>query len=631
MNILNKFNIKRVSSMRFFQSRKMFKYSLILLINGFTLFMLPISCTNTEEAASGTGGFASCRFRLTSRTEKDTGLTNVNCYLFKKGIFYKRYTGITLSADGSTTFDIPANIELYFLANIAEPTRLAEMNEGITTRDEFLSYHTPVAEAHSSTRAPSAFYSAKISPDISNPSFNIVMESSLSRIDLDASEAAGIKINRIYTRTCAETTSFFASETLSHSTGNCAYSFTFETPETGKAEDIFRIYESDTPVTFIMEGTYGDAPVTISTPVKQIKRNKIYKIRIQSDGMNVISNILIENWKTGNEIIASEGEEAGIKIDTEHSVLTSNISLNSSKTTADIITRDEEVKMKLAFSTDNPLRLESMEGLPKSISSPEVNISDGKYLTSYEIIFTPNTSELVSCVTLNFKSTSKEGQDVFGKITLNVCPFPYKIRDVFIGAMTWMSFNCTSSQSIYEQVFPETYGYGEAKDLYENNWLESRGDMIQWTENPCPPGYRLPTHTELQFLLCGDEGKGVIPGKWICYGDEITSRMLVAAGGTVSSGGKNAVPRYLEVKSKFGPVLYFPLAGMKETAGYTTDAPDLGNSLCLWASDSFGANTAYAYKLTFSDGPHIVPDYEFKLDKEAYAYARCMKTDWIPN
>lgn len=614
--------------MRLFHQVENFGYSLKFLINSFILFMLLISCTDMEEHVTGEADFTLCRFRLTSHTGNNSRLTNLNCYLFRQGIFYKRYPDITLSADGSTTFNIPANAELYFLANIAEPPQLSGMNEGVTTLDEFLAYRTPATEAHSPTRAPTTFYSAKISPEISNPSFDISMESSLSRIDLDASEAAGIKIDRIYTRTCAGTTSYFTSETPSPTTGNCAYSFTFETPETGKAEDIFRIYESHAPVTFIMEGTYGGSPITISTPVKQVKRNKIYKIRIQSKGMNVVSSILIENWMTGNEISASEAENTGIKIDTIHSLLPSNTSINPSGTTVDIITKDKVVKTKLAFSTDAPLLLKSIEGVPQNISAPEVKASGGKYTTSYEITFDPNFSKLVSCVTLNLKSTSKEGKDISGKITLNVHPYPYKIRDVFIGAMTWMSFNCTSSQSIYEQVFPEKYGYTEDKDMYENNWLESRGDMIQWTGNPCPSGYRLPTQIELQVLLSGADGKGVIPGNWICYGDEITSRMLVAADGTVSSDGMTVVPRYLEIKNKLGHRLYFPLTGMKEKSSSSTEASDLGAGLYLWSSDSYGTNTAYAYKLIYTDGPHIVPDPKFKLEKEAYAYARCMKTNF---
>lgn len=607
-----------------FRHTGIFENLLTLLINILTLTFLLVSCTNMEERTTEDATASSVqKFRLTPTTS-GTSLTNVNCYLFRKGIFYKRYTNLPLAADGSTAFNVPAGAELYFLSNIAEPLPLREMREGSTTRKEFLSYHTPTDDAHSGTRAPSAFYSAKATPDISGTSFDISLGLSLSRIDVDASDASGIKIERIYTRNAAKTTSYFPSDVLSHTTEICNYSFTFDTPETGKAEDIFRIYESDSPVTFIIEATYGGAPVTISTPVKRIERNKVYKIRIQSDGMNVVSNILTEDWKAGSDVTASEGGGTKIEIDPARSVLPFNVTLDTSKTTADIIAWGATTTMRLAFLTNNPLRLESVEGLVQSIGEPDINMPDGEYLTSYEIKLYPNNSSLVSSVTLNLKSVSEE-ETVFGKITLNIHPFPYSIQDVFIGKKTWMAFNCGSSRSIYEQVYPGAYGYDNIKDMYENDWLESRGSLMQWSANPCPNGYRLPTHTELRNLLCGDDGNGFIPGEWITGADKTTSRILVAAGGTVNSGGISGVPRYLELENQYGNTLYFPLGGMKDKSVPGAEAPDLGNSLYLWSSEDAGDNTAYVFKLTYTDGSPVKPDYQFKLDKEAYAYVRCIK------
>lgn len=602
-----------------------FRDLLTYLINCSALILLFISCTDMEERTTGATGSSFRKFRITPASA-GTSLTNVNCYLFRKGIFYKRYSGLALGADGSTAFNVPAGAELYFLSNIEEPLSLREMREGSTTRDEFLSYHTSADEAHSATRAPSVFYSAKVTPDIADVSFDVSLGLSLSRIDVDASDASGIKIERIYTRSAARTTSYFPSDALSHTTENCSYSFTFDTPETGKAEDIFRIYESDSPVTFIIEATYGSAPVTISTPIKQIERNKVYKIRIQSDGMNVVSNILTEDWKTGSDVTASEGGGTKIKIDPEHSLLPFNMTLDTSGTTADIITWGTTT-MKLAFLTDNPLQLESLEGIVQSIGTPEVNTPDGEYLTSYEITLAPNNLPLVSCVTLNLKSMSEE-ETVYGKITLNIHPFPYSIQDVFIGKMTWMAFNCGASPSIYDQVHPGAYGHDNAQDMCEKNWLESRGSMMQWTANPCPDGYRLPTRMELRNLLCGDDGRGVIPGQWMTDADEMTSKFLVAASGTVNSGGTTGVPRYLELKNQYGQTLYFPLGGMKDKSTTGAEAPDLGNSLCLWSSDDAGDNKAYTFKMTYTDGSPVSPDYEFKLDKEAYAYARCVKNNY---
>lgn len=615
--------------MKKFQLTGIFRYSLAYLIHCSALFLLFNSCDNMEEHETDSTDSSFRQFQFISGPLSDAGLTNINCYLFRKGIFYKRYTDITLSENGSCGFNVPSNAELYFLTNIAEPSQLAGMKEGVTTREKFLSYHTSATEEHSATRAPSVFYSAKVTPDIAQSSFNVSLGVSLSRIDLDVSDATGMKIERIYTRSAAGTTSYFSSGSLSHAAVNSSYSFTFDPPETGKAEDIFRVYESDSPVTFIIEGILGDTPVTISTPVKQIERNKIYRIRIQSEGVNAVSSIAIEDWKIGDEITATDDEKAGIKIDVEHSELPADVTLDDSRTVADITCQGVK-EMLLAFLTKDPLQLNSVEGLAQDISAPEISMTDGKYLTKYKIALPPNYSPLTYCVTLNLKSVSEE-KSIFGKITLNINPYPYKIKEVTMGGMTWMAFNSGTSNSLSEQIYPELYGYSETKDLYENKWLVALGNMVQWADISCPVGYRLPTSAELKSLLYGDPwdgniGGGSIPDSWSYGSDRITAK--VADFGTIKNNGISVVSRYLEITNRTGSVLYFPLGGMKE-AGYSPDQKNnMGDVLCLWSSDSAGANTAYVYKLIYENSPRIYPEFALQLDKTAYAYVRCVKTNY---
>lgn len=618
--------------MKTFQLTGIFRYSLMYLIHCSAIFLLFTSCDNIEERETESADSSFRQFRFISGPLSDTGLTNINCYLFRKGIFYKRYADITLSENGSSGFNVPSNAELYFLTNIAEPPQLAGMKEGVTTREEFLSYHTPAVEEHSATRAPSVFYSAKVNPDIAQSSFNVSLGVSLSRIDLDVSDATGMKIERIYTRSAAGTTSYFSSGSLSHPTASSSYSFTFDPPETGKAEDVFRVYESDSPVTFIIEGVLGDAPVTISTPIKQIERNKVYRIRIQSEGVNVVSSITIDDWKVGDEITATDDEKAGIKIDIEHSELPVDVTLDDSQTVADI-TYQGVKGMVLAFLTNDPLLLNSVEGVAQNISAPEVSMTEGKYLTKYKIALSPNYSPLTSCVTLNLKSVSEE-KIILGKITLNINSYPYKIKEVTMGGMTWMAFNSGTSNSLLEQIYPELYGYSETKDMYKNKWFVTLDNMVQWADISCPVGYRLPTSSELKSLLYGDPwnedisiGGGSIPGNWLYNGDRLSAK--IADFGTVNNNGVSVVSRYLEITNQTGSVLYFPFGGMKE-AGYSPEQKNnMGDVLCLWSSDSAGTNTAYAYKLTYETGKEkLFPVPDLQLDKTAYAYARCVKTNY---
>ena len=609
----------------------------------FVLFMLIVSCTDFDHNNIKDSERSTLRqFQLAPHTESGIGLSDVNCYLFRDGIFYERYANLNLSATGSVEFDIPAHSELYFLANIAEPAQLATMQRGITTSDEFFSIHTPTEEAHTTTRAPSRFFSAKVIPDIlSSSPFTVTLESSLSRIDIDATDAAGsIKIERIYTRSAAKTTSYFSPEGLSHKIESCSYSHTFDTPETGKVEDIFRIYESDSPVTFVMEGTYGDKPISISTPINKVKRNKIYKLRIQSAGMNVQTSIQTEDWKTGDETPTIEGEGTSIKIDAAHSVFPKDVTLDPTRTIVDI-PYTGTTDLELSFLTDGELQMVGKEGLA-DFSHPSVRHINGKFLTTYRIEVSGNSTQLTSCVTIDLKSTS-EGVNSYGKITLNTQPYPYKIREITIGGKTWMAFNAGKTNSIFDQIYPERFGYTDIEEFYNKDWQSTLGHFQQWTENPCPEGYRLPTNTELKDLLSGAPsihgGGGLIPSKWWCN-EFIYSRILTASSGMVNIDEENVTPRYLELKNDAGTAIYFPLGGIKNS---TLVEPDwghgnslfYGNSLFLWSSDTAGTNEVYSYKLVYGNdeyGPvgnnNSIAEPGTIISKEAYASVRCIKIEY---
>ena len=66
-----------------------FRDLLAYLINCSALILLFISCTDMEERTTGATGSSFRKFRITPASA-GTSLTNVNCYLFRKGIFYKR-------------------------------------------------------------------------------------------------------------------------------------------------------------------------------------------------------------------------------------------------------------------------------------------------------------------------------------------------------------------------------------------------------------------------------------------------------------------------------------------------------------------------------------------------------------
>lgn len=620
------------------------------LISLLTLSLVYSSCSDTEvDKGINSVEPTTRKFTFSIQESSNAILSPINGYLFRKGTFYKAFRNLSSDGERKIILNIPAYSELFFMANIDEPDELKAMKEGNTTLDEFLSFHTPDNEVHSATQAPSQFYSAHVLPDLSNQEFNITMGLSVARIDLDVSEAANIKIERIYTEEAASTTTFFEGENISTFGKSCSYSHEFDTPETGKVEDIFRIYEKKSPIVFIMEGSQGNIPISISTTIKRIERNKIYRIRIQSAGMNITSSINIADWITGDEITVDNDKNTNVSIDTDESYLPDGAEFKSNSVIN--LPFNGAKNLKLAFISSDPLSIDSIEGRINSVSSPEISNKAGRILTKYEFNIPENNTKLVSCVTLNLQIGSKL-KTTTSKVTLNIKSFPYTIPEVTIGNMTWMAFNVTTSK-LSEQIYPEVSGYGDVKSMYDNKWINTLGNMFQygrrvsytpwysdkteqqdelpWSDSdntPCPDGYRLPTQKELSDLISGDGqasgGGGYIPSEWHCRGDIITGKIVEKS--KVEIHEISGTARYLELKNQKGVAIYFPLGGMKEKANPPTKDPKLGNGFRYWVAESAGSGKAHACELIFmNDFPRTVPDTEAKVDKEAFSYVRCVK------
>lgn len=227
---------------------------------------------------------------LTNTGNEDIVLDDINCYIFKDNIFYKSIHDLSQINKNRIMVDAPSTAKLCFLTNIEEPNSFGSLEEGKTELTSFLAMRSN--ETTQSMWNIPAFYSGMIAVDPSSTNNERVkLTAGTVRININASSDEFIQIDSVEMEGAPSATLLFEEMKQDSSTNKQSYLHVFKPSASGLLSNIFRSYESSTPVNFTIRGTYNKAPIIIRKSIAKLERNKTYTLTIEKEDIEVVPNI----------------------------------------------------------------------------------------------------------------------------------------------------------------------------------------------------------------------------------------------------------------------------------------------------------------------------------------------------
>lgn len=212
---------------------------------------------------------------------------NINCYIFKDSVFYKVLHDLTIESENHIVIDVPLRAQLFFLANMEEPASLATLKEGEKNLSSFLEIYNEKTE-HKQWGAP-LFYSGSIKLDpVFDTDYKIELSAAVAQIDIDTSSDGLIQIDSIKMLGASLRTPVFEGSEPVSSISKQNYIHIYPQSASGIIKDVFKPYESNTPVIFKINGTYNKIAFTIDTIIPKLERNKIYVLKIDDKVIEIL-------------------------------------------------------------------------------------------------------------------------------------------------------------------------------------------------------------------------------------------------------------------------------------------------------------------------------------------------------
>lgn len=602
----------------------------------FIVAMIPAilsACSDrmNEEVLEG----ESALFQINTPT--GTGLdTPVNYYIFKENILYE--TGQKTAS--SFTMSVAENSRVFFFAGEKEPAGLLSAEKGKTTVSEFEGIRTdpdtPVFYSGSILRTEQSIY-------------NIPLAIGEARIDLDATSSNLLKINAVRITNAPTSSLIFPQTTIATPPTTEEKRCDFNPPMAGKREDIVRLYESEVPVDFIVEGEYNDIPISFEASLPNVTRNTKYTLKVKNAGGLVSGEFKTDDWSETDTLNTGLHADEKIIIATEYSSFPEGTVVTSSKQALTVPYTGGDIT--LAFLAESEVDFESVvdELNHLTVSTSRVTRENDKILTTFQIhVKGQGENTLPYATRLNVKSAFRNYSTSFISLTIN-CP-PLYIREVTLGGVTWMAFNARS-RDMDDQVYPMK-GYN-VEEMYNNEWLSTLGGLFQYGRNyryepwesginnqgnqtaelswseaantPCPEGYRIPTNTELRALF-GD-CLSPVPGSWNYNGEHIAASEVTASHSSIDINNVKGVAKYLKLSGSSGQCMYIPYGGMKAALNPSPADPKFEQGFRLWCSDETGDGKGMSifYGNMTGVGTSIKSFRSVGVDRESYAYVRCVK------
>lgn len=572
------------------------------------------------------------QFHVSAPTGKNLTM-ELNYYIFQEGTLDKKGHGLI----SPFHLSVPKGARVFFFAGEMQPIALSTVETGKTTLDEFLGIRTE------KNQAPSEFYTGDLTRT-DDSAYNIPLTIGEAQIDLDVTSSKLLHINNIRIENASASTLLFLQESPKSLTPKMDQTQEFNPPVKGKKENILRIYESDTPVSFSVNGEYDGVPLSFRTSLPQVLRNTKYTLKVMNSGAEMTGFFSVDQWSETDTVNTGTNADEKLLIDMKHSVFPEGTVVSESRQSLNVPYTGGDVT--LAFMAESAVDFESIiDDLSNmQIDLLEVRREEDKILTRYRIrVKGQGENTLPYPTVLNVKSILR--QHSTNIITLIVGAPPLYIREVTLGGVTWMAFNARSHNT-EDQIYP-IKGYS-VEEMYNYEWLTSLGGLFQhgrnymyvpwesginnqgnqadnhqWTDaknTPCPEGYRIPTTAELRSLF--GNGTGMVPGGWNYNGERITASEVTASNSQININGVTGVAKYLKLSGARGGKMYIPYGGSKSSISPSSKDPLFEQGFRLWGSETasslyYGDPTGLGGSIKiFSSGG---------INRESYCYVRCIK------
>lgn len=571
-------------------------------------------------------------------------LSRVDAFLFASGKKYKTSL-LDLAQGGDIT--VFGSAGLYFFTGQEFPEHL----DGISEEDfRAIAFGKGLHD----NSAPE-FYAAAVDYDGKQEDGSdllVNIRRGVARIDLDTSADGKTQISEITVEDAPEETLPFNEGSAVPSGKTVRYTKSFETPVSGKTADLFRVFESRSPVNISLKGTYDGVPVSLRMALPVIERNKVYTLEVLNAGSPQSVQFTVSDWEDGDTVTGKPDISHRLRIDEAHSVIPEGVTVDYENNTVSVPASGAE-GMKLAFLSGTAVTLAEVDGNDSDITIGGITAGyeGDKVVSTLPLDIAPQRNGRVAySFSLHLKNPALT--QVYDFVDVRVDQSPTQIETVEIGGSVWMAFNARSSD-LDDQTY--TLDGTGVEDMYRDAWITTVGGMFQfgrkymyvpwqgynpsnnlgnqkqdrpWASNthmPCPDGYRIPTRSELRSLL--PPGTAV-PGTYTAGNGEQISATLHAGEETLSlPGGVTGTQRYLKLTSETtGRGLILPLAGYKGDKSIAA-SPRFGQSITLWANEwAPTGGYAWIFYLEFgSNTGQSATIVEKQYQMEGFCSVRCVK------
>lgn len=597
------------------------------------------SCENEKELNQPT---EETTFLITRNGESTDWSTEpeqqpVNAYVFSNDVFRGRKLGMTVDADNSVSLNLAKGSKVYFTMGKEEPQSLKALISGVSAEADML------AASLSGTDNSSYYLS---SPAIGQ-SGTVDLIRTVARLDLDLPTNGLTRIERITFDNLPASTTVVGNAAPHNPTSRYQTEVNLTPAVDASVTAVKYLYESADPVRMTVYGSYNNIPITATTEVSSILRNKVYKLHVANAGASFKLTLSVREWQEGGTTESDPDVNERILINRDYSVFpngtTADFNLNK------VALPGDGASFTMAFLSDSRVDVAYLMGVTNDITvgTPAVSFEGNKVCTRIPItVAEQGRGKLPYRVKVGLKSALRE--QAYDYVELDVAASRHQIQTTTIAGITWMQFNARS-RDLEDQIYP--IDGANVEYMYENNWLSTVGGLFQWgrmhmytpwmsgtnnegnqnqdspwvntTHVPCPEGYRAPTRSELKAIL---PDKFTIPGSHTVNGETIDVTLHRSAIQPPAVNGVSVLARYIKLTSReSGQALYLPLSGNKGDKSTTTN-PYFGHGFTYWCNEYHGGG--YSYCIRFwpgGGGTSAAMATDYRQPAEAFAYLRCVK------